>query len=205
MVSCELDGKPIFKGEIKKAPGNTKDPEACCEIILFTENDSILERIDESDWLNEHELSSGFDDTQAFNDFQVKESNHLEDRPMTATKKFSTAEIEELQFQLQQQQSKPTSLFDDRPQTSAIVNKSQRIGEDHMGGSDLQPVTQRNAAPFQQRRQTEHHTQVKPKETLVALSSNKGGGVVGKVIQLNITESWGDLFYVGLNGLEVLN
>jgi hypothetical protein len=39
MITIDLDGKLIFKGEIKKAPGNTKDPEACCEIILFTDNE----------------------------------------------------------------------------------------------------------------------------------------------------------------------
>ena len=36
-IHAELDSKLIFKGEIKKAPGNTKDPESCCEIILFTQ------------------------------------------------------------------------------------------------------------------------------------------------------------------------
>lgn len=30
-------------------------------------------------------------------------------------------------------------------------------------------------------------------------------GVRGQVLFLNITQSWGDLFYVGLNGLEVLD
>lgn len=30
-------------------------------------------------------------------------------------------------------------------------------------------------------------------------------GTKGRVLQLNITESWGDLFYVGLNGIEVLD
>jgi hypothetical protein len=29
--------------------------------------------------------------------------------------------------------------------------------------------------------------------------------VNGRKIWINITESWGDLFYVGLNGIEVLN
>ena len=29
--------------------------------------------------------------------------------------------------------------------------------------------------------------------------------IKGRKIWINITESWGDLFYVGLNGLEILN
>jgi len=29
--------------------------------------------------------------------------------------------------------------------------------------------------------------------------------IKGRVIEMNILESWGDLFYVGLNGLEVLD
>jgi len=36
-----------------------------------------------------------------------------DDRPMTATKKFNTSELEEIQRHLKQQ--KPTSLFDERP------------------------------------------------------------------------------------------
>ena len=43
---------------------------------------------------------------------------------MTATKKFNASEIQEIQKQLQKQQ-KPTSLFDERPQTSAIVTGDQ--------------------------------------------------------------------------------
>jgi hypothetical protein len=54
----------IFRGEIKKAPGNVKDPEACCEIILFTDSAPVLKMIDMNDWLNEHEIASqDFDDT----------------------------------------------------------------------------------------------------------------------------------------------
>lgn len=56
-IAIDLDDKLIFRGEIKKAPGNTKDPEACCEIILFTENEDILMKIDENDWLNNHEIA----------------------------------------------------------------------------------------------------------------------------------------------------
>ena len=95
MVNIDLDGKPIFKGEIRKAPGNTKDPEQCCEIILFTEDETILEMIDMNDWLNDLDIATEFDDTQRISEFQIQEGQ-LEERPMTATKKFSTTEIEEL-------------------------------------------------------------------------------------------------------------
>ena len=69
LVDINLDGKSIFKGEIRKAPGNTKDPEQCCEIILFTEDDAILEMIDANDWLNELDIAADFEDTQRINEF----------------------------------------------------------------------------------------------------------------------------------------
>lgn len=93
MISIEFDGKLIFKGEIKKAPGNTKDPEACCEIILFTDSEQILQKIDENDWLNNHDIAMGMDDTQRINEFQRDDN---EERPLTATKKFTSTQIEEL-------------------------------------------------------------------------------------------------------------
>jgi len=34
-VEASLDDKLIFRGEIRKSPGNTKDPEQCCEMILL--------------------------------------------------------------------------------------------------------------------------------------------------------------------------
>ena len=48
-----------------------------------------------------------------------------------------------------------------------------------------------------------------PKATQLASVEEEEGpkkqGVKGQVIFLNITDSWGDLFYVGLNGLQVLD
>ena len=70
-VDIALDGKSIFKGEIRKAPGNAKDPEQCCEIILFTEDEAILEMIDANDWLNELDIAADFEDTQRINEFQI--------------------------------------------------------------------------------------------------------------------------------------
>ncbi|KAJ0411259.1 hypothetical protein ATCC90586_004175 [Pythium insidiosum] len=46
-VEMTLDGKCIFKGEIRRAPGSvTEDVDACHECILFTTNPSILRLIE---------------------------------------------------------------------------------------------------------------------------------------------------------------
>ena len=73
-VQIELDGQPIFRGEIRKAPGNTKNPEDCCEILLFTEDDAVLEMIDSNDWINELDIDAeDFDNTQRITEFQIQE------------------------------------------------------------------------------------------------------------------------------------
>lgn len=117
LVAIELDGKKIFRGEIKKAPGNLNDPEQCCEILLFTDDEDIMKEIDLNDWVNEETVvESALGDTQRLPFTECPE----QERPLTATKKFNTSEIEDIQKQLMRQQ-KPTSLFDERPQTSAII------------------------------------------------------------------------------------
>lgn len=63
LIECELDGKKIFRGEIQKAPGNLNDPENCCEIILFTDNDLILQRIDANDWINDKVIQNDMENT----------------------------------------------------------------------------------------------------------------------------------------------
>jgi Domain of unknown function (DUF4457) len=35
--------------------------------------------------------------------------------------------------------------------------------------------------------------------------TSSAGGLSGRVIEINITETWGDLFYVGLTGIEILD
>jgi len=52
LVSCHLSGKLIFRGEICKAPGNTKDIAPCQETILFTESLSFMEALAAADTIN---------------------------------------------------------------------------------------------------------------------------------------------------------
>ena len=98
LLTCQLDKRMIFKGEIAQAPGNAQDPASCCEIILFTDDESILARIDENDWLNDIEVGH-MTDTE---DGEANKNSTQESRPMTATKKFGPDEVKEMQFALQQ-------------------------------------------------------------------------------------------------------
>lgn len=107
---------------------------------------------------------------------------------MTATKKFSTVEIEDLQY-FQQQVQRPKSLFDERPQTSANV-QSERIGDD----LSIKKSAIKTTKPVVETKSTELKPKEKPQKV-----------IRGRTLQVNIKESWGDLFYVGLNGLEVLD
>ncbi|KAF4696984.1 hypothetical protein FOZ60_013335, partial [Perkinsus olseni] len=42
---------PIFTGEIRQGPGELRQPRECCEHILFTDDLSVLARVEEADWL----------------------------------------------------------------------------------------------------------------------------------------------------------
>jgi len=63
LITCELDSRLIFRGELKKAPGNLNDPEACCEILLFTESEAIMDLIDQNDWINDKFVQNNFEST----------------------------------------------------------------------------------------------------------------------------------------------
>lgn len=41
-IVLTLDGDLIFTGEISKAPGVVASPQDCCEILLFTQDSTIL-------------------------------------------------------------------------------------------------------------------------------------------------------------------
>mmetsp|Transcript_13961 Transcript_13961/g.16857 ORF Transcript_13961/g.16857 Transcript_13961/m.16857 type:complete len:874 (-) Transcript_13961:312-2933(-) len=45
-VEMHLDNQKIFAGEIGQAPGTTVGSEECCEILVFTDDDPLLEAID---------------------------------------------------------------------------------------------------------------------------------------------------------------
>ena len=64
LLEVKLDGHPIFRGEVNKAPGALAEAEGAAEPILFTLEPRVLERIEEHDRrLFEYEPVSELPDT----------------------------------------------------------------------------------------------------------------------------------------------
>jgi len=143
-----LDGEPIFVGEIRRAPGVLTIPEEACEHILFTQDDTVLQAVEEHDWLPAHLPVEPEDEDSA--DFTLG-ADGLGQLPALAGGRPPTADLRE------------------------------RGEMSHGTGVDGRPIT---------RASTERH------------------GVRGSVCQsvtLIIHSTWGDLYYVGLTAIEVLD
>jgi len=103
-----LDNKIIFMGEIKKAPGMLSDLQKCCEVILFTTNESIINQISKNDWIEFIEIEESY--IEPF----------TEERPHTASKRYTEEEIKEFQKVVNQVDNL------ERPLTTATILKPKK-------------------------------------------------------------------------------
>ncbi len=107
-----LDEKtPIFQGEIRKAPGTLSDLQQCCEVLLFTSSEETIKQICEHDWIETVEV-----------DQECVES-HVEERPPTASKRYTVDEIMQIQLIVAQKEAT------ERPLTTASRGKQASIKE----------------------------------------------------------------------------
>jgi len=159
----------IFMGEIKKAPGTLTDLQQCCEVMLFTENEDIISQISAHDWIETVEIEEKID-------------SHIEERPSTATKKFTPDEIMKIQKVLSYKE--PT----ERPLTTAMTGAKLSMKE-QLAQKDRELA----------------NLQIEEEKKKLEAKNAKHTAAYGSVIMLNIVETWGDLFYVGLTGIELYN
>ena len=108
-IAIKLDDTVIFLGEISKAPGSLKGADGCCEYILFTENDNILDKIERNDWLNKVPK----------NDPEKSDLNMTIERPMTGTRQFDANDLKQINDIL----NTPLLGPDGRPLTMANFGK----------------------------------------------------------------------------------
>lgn len=110
-----LDDQPIFVGEVRQAPGSLADPEQACEHILFTHDDSVLEAIEEHDWLPAHlPLEEGDEEGALGSGYQTLGDLSGLVRPPTGSSQTGHAMA-----------PSPTTGVDGRPLTRASTNNVQ--------------------------------------------------------------------------------
>ena len=141
-VCMSLDGVCIFKGRIKKAPGQMTSPWDCAETVLFTLDENILLRIQRSDTVSDF-FEKGIDDVLG----RIRNA-----RPGTGDRSCRGAIVGAAKDGLEEERAAIISEYEERPPTG-------------------------NAA----------------KGDEMAIS-----------VRFNFTETWGDPFYMGLTGIELL-
>lgn len=129
-----------------------------------------MRRIDSNDWIKNIKL----DELEA--DEFIPQND---ERPLTATKKFSDQDIASLKDHLSK--NKPPEFTVERPETSAIIKP---------------PMAK--AYPEERK--------IDPKNKFEMPQSKKPtiGGIKVKQLEIVILDTWGDIFYTGLNGIEVI-
>eukprot|EP00743_Colponemidia_sp_Colp-15_P010352 GILK01011394.1.p1 GENE.GILK01011394.1~~GILK01011394.1.p1 ORF type:complete len:1186 (-),score=244.93 GILK01011394.1:158-3268(-) len=180
-VEIYLDESLIFKGEIRRAPG-TLDGEPYAECILLTNEEQVIAKIDQWDWetrnkyLHSNVAVPGLENEEEEFDQEVADIvAKIEDRPRTAGDR--TDDPSPLSGR-----SSSLSGPDGRPLTSAIVRRPSLSGPS--------PVPKKTSIPSQ---------------AAVSLKSSSPGAFTGRKLTLYFLSTWGDMFYMGLTGLQILS
>lgn len=119
-IKINLDSTTIFRGQIKKAPGNLKNSEKFCEYIMFTEDEKTINNIEQNDWLNKELINLPLEE-------EIDNILQLYERPKTATKFFDEKELEEIQTILKiSEPSQDLIGTDGRPLTIALYNPNNK-------------------------------------------------------------------------------
>ncbi len=115
-----LDGleKQIFAGEIRKAPGEVTDPRQCCEVIMFTGDETIMEKIAGNDW-----VAAGLEDSDPESQpLPALKDENSSARPMTVSHQLALNDI------LQPSAIAPPSVQEaERPHTAAVVSRQDLV------------------------------------------------------------------------------
>ena len=176
LVKITLDDLPIFRGEIKRAPGLLTNPESWWELIMFTDEEALMRRIERNDWIQNIKLDELEDEEVA---------PQTEERPLTATKKFTAEDIRSMQEHIKRKESEFEEI--ERPSTSAIIRPN--------ASKSIQEVKQDEIDEFNRiAKEKSNQRAIKQKDSIIV-----------KTLQIIILDTWGDIYYVGLNGIEVLD
>jgi len=156
-----LDGVPIFVGEIRRAPGVLTSPEEACEHILFTQDEAVLQAVEEHDWLPAHLPVEPEDEDSC--EFTLGSGRLAEGLSTLA------------------------AAAEDRPPTAGVEGAS--AGDSGAGAPASVSKTGADGRPM----------------TRASTERQHARGSVCSSVTLVLHSTWGDLYYVGLTALELLD
>ncbi|EAR94456.2 hypothetical protein TTHERM_00052450 (macronuclear) [Tetrahymena thermophila SB210] len=179
-IKILLDDVPIFAGSIQRAQGIQYYAPQDCEYIMFTDNESIIQQIENNDWLNRYQLTEIEEEQNVID--KMMQTQSLQ-RPTTGNN-YNTNSQTSLSSQPRSQTGK-----DGRPITSAKTGINQITNQQK--GDDLNKKLNTKA------------------NQIIEYQMNQGTqkslkrGIKCQKIKIFIHKSWEDKFYVGLTGIEV--
>jgi len=212
-IETLLDERPIFKGEIQKAPGMLQGAEECAENILFSTDEEILCAIEEHD---RHD-----DNVSPFQASEEAEAAHPAkmERPKTAGSNRADASSQEtrgggrdevvrasweymgkgVDVDGPTERLPPDVVVSERGKVSIEEEVPERTkpagGEESLGGSggrpvglDGRPVTRAGSSA----------TALPPPRV-----TSHGEALHGRVLTLQLLSNWGDVDAIGLSGIEI--
>lgn len=225
-----LDGRCIFDGEIRKAPGTLESPDECSEVVLFTKETEILTKIADADAMCGYFTSNAEADIEAAAQRWIENVNHKKqtERPRTADINTTTAGAANRDgdrggIDLMQ------SYHSGRPMTAAVgsmnstellaslraeLTKPEELPQKFV--DTTAPRVRSEVAPSADTissRRNEPVVVSVPSATNNKANNNGAASSLSpavtdlvrcRVITLIIESTWGDLSYTGLAGLEVL-
>ncbi|ETL93867.1 hypothetical protein L917_08064 [Phytophthora nicotianae] len=186
-VEISLDGKSIFKGEIRRAPGSViEDIDDCNECILFTMNQSILQLIEKYEKRNEILIDNESSEVSAI---------------ATGLTPFCGLPIG------------PDPRLLERPKTGSKVSRAAARGSSHIVCSSETGAMNSVFAPVTPLPKVGMYSEnpAKPVQTARPCTAPVVGGPMTerplccKTIELILEANWGDPYEIGLAGLEILD
>lgn len=225
-VQLELDGRVIFSGEVRKAPGDTKGPpQAAAEPVLFTLNEAALQAIDAHD---KHALPADASDSAANVGsalIHAAQVAYAGPRPATADTAGGDvlAEAEALLEAAPVKQQKPSkrrSIQRRRRAPEPIATYEQAMAAAGLAVPEQRPSAPISSVPLQARSPLPSFvlshagqadsSQLSSMPKLVpgwqAVPGNMvdaGGLPRARVVDLWFVDTWDDPWYAGLCGVEV--
>ncbi|KAL4471398.1 hypothetical protein ABPG74_008291 [Tetrahymena malaccensis] len=179
-IKILLDEVPIFAGPIQRAQGIQYYAPQDCEYVMFTDSESIIQQIENNDWLNRYQLTEIEEEQNVID--KMMQTQSLQ-RPTTGNN-YNTDSQTSLSSQPRSQTGK-----DGRPITSAKAGTSQITNQQK--GDDINKKLNTKA------------NQIIEYQLNQGTQKSLKRGIKCQKIKIYILKSWEDKFYVGLTGIEV--